>query len=135
MHIGTFSCFPQNYPPILSGYTQEELEVELGQRELIRIRDVKQLIIDLDLNGYIEACSQLDLSIHDWIGFGDDPFTKAFGLPDLIKDALKYAARQVNREIQKRREEEMADFKLRSLNPTKALGQMKNNSMDRIFKE
>lgn len=96
----------------------------------------EKLINDLDLNGYIIACSQANLSINDWIGLHGDPFYKMFGLPDLVKRALKSAASKANEDIRKKREEEIGRISSNSLsvNRHSTMATGSSGHMDKIFK-
>lgn len=96
----------------------------------------EQLVNNLDINGYIVACSQMSLSINDWIGLHGDPFYKMFGLPDLVKRALKSAASKANEEIRKKREEEIGRISQNSLtvNRHSTMTAGSSGHMDKIFK-
>jgi hypothetical protein len=96
----------------------------------------EQLVNDLDINGYIVACSQMNLTINDWIGLHGDPFYKMFGLPDLVKRALKSAASKANEEIRSRREEEINKISNNSLsvNRHSTMSGSSSGHMDKIFK-
>lgn len=95
-----------------------------------------KLIRDLDLEGYVIACSQCHLSINDWIGLHGDPFYKMFGLPDLVKRALKKVADVTNEKIKKAREEEIGRISNNTLsvNRHSTISNGSPGHMDKIFK-
>lgn len=100
------------------------------------MRAADKLIKDLDLEGYVVACSQCHLTINDWVGFHGDPFYKMFGLPDLVKRALKKVASMTNEEIRKKREEEIGRISNNTMavNRHSTLSTGTSGHMDKIFK-
>lgn len=96
----------------------------------------EKLSRDLDIDGYITACSQMSLSINDWIGLHGDPFYRLFGLPDLVKRALKNSAAKVNEEIRKKREEELSKISSSALtvNRHSTISGANSSYMDKVFK-
>lgn len=99
------------------------------------MRAAKELSKLLDIPGYIEACSQMQLTLNDWLGLKGDSFYDRFGLPDLIKDALKTQARYVNEQIRKKRDEELTDLKFKATEPNRNMNAANSTQhLDRIFK-
>jgi hypothetical protein len=65
----------------------------------------------LDIPGYIQASSLVSLTFVEWVGM-DSWFYKKYGLPTMIKEALKSECKRVVDDINKKREEEVNKLKL-----------------------
>lgn len=66
---------------------------------------------ELDIPGYIQASSLVSLTFVEWIGI-DDWFYRRYGLPTMIKEALKSECKRVVDDINKKREEDVSKLKL-----------------------
>lgn len=76
----------------------------------------------------------MQLTINDWLGLYSDPFYAKFGLPDLVKEALKLEARKLNSEIRKKRDEEMSKLKMDATTPNSGFKSLQTNNIDKYFK-
>lgn len=131
------SNLPVEYPAIpLRGWTKEDVELLVQNRSFQQIAAAKELAKELDIPGYVEACSQMQLTINDWLGLYSDPFYEMFGLPELVKEALKITSREINREISKKREEEIGKLKMASMDSNRGLNSNTSGTsqLDRFFK-
>lgn len=126
--------FPIEYPPIQFKYlSEEDLQIMADDWLFTKSLAAEEISKSLDIPGYIEACSQMNLTINDWIGFHGDPFYLMFGLPDLVKEALKKSARELNEAIRKKRSEEINSLKMSAMEP-KRVSINESSHLSKIFK-
>lgn len=120
----------------MRGLTKEDLEVMIERYEFDKMKAARYWADTLDLQGYLECCSQFDMSLTDWIGMGDELFVIRFGLPIFIKEALKITARRVNEEIKRKREEQISELKLKSqeLNSSSIKPETSSTHMNKVFR-
>lgn len=105
--------------------------------EFQRLETSKYWSKQLDIPGYIQACTMTKLSFSDWVGtLGADPFVIRYGLPTPIKEALKLESKRIVEEQNKQREEELAKLKLdnQPVNRHSSLNMSGPTSIDRYLK-
>lgn len=135
---GAFSPYPKGYPSVpLMSFDADSVEELLMQREFERMESAKYWSKQLDIAGYIQACTMTKLSFSDWIGtLGADPFVLRYGLPTPIKEALKAESKRIVEEQNKQREEELAKLKLdnQTVNRHSSINIGGPSSIDRYLK-
>lgn len=105
--------------------------------EFQRLETSKYWSKQLDIPGYIQACTMTKLSFSDWVGtLGADSFVIRYGLPTPIKEALKLESKRIVEEQNKQREEELAKLKLdnQPVNRHSSLNMSGPTSIDRYLK-
>lgn len=109
---GAFSPIPAGYPPLpLRSFDVSTLEDLKVKREFERLEACKIWSQKLDIPGFIQASSLVSITFIEWIGF-DGWFYQRYGLPTMIKEALKSECKRVVDDINKKREEEVSKLKL-----------------------
>lgn len=74
------------------------------------------------------------VTLQDWLGLGDDPFVKRYGLPRLVLEAVVKEVDAVVREINQKNADREAKQQMEAMNLTSGLNFGKqNSSMTRLF--
>lgn len=136
-NLGRFNYLPSSHPPVrYRKYTEEDIQNMVANFHFQKTECSKYWSMKLDVIGYMEVCTRMQMSFSEWIGMKDDPFIQKFGYPDEIKDALKREAEQVNERIRKEREDEISKLKLEkdSVAANRSFDSLgKTTAIDRVF--
>jgi hypothetical protein len=122
--------------PVKSYDAMSELEIQqLIQFNAIAESDAVTLYSKKhDISSFIGCCQHSNVTLADWLGAGDDEFSRIYGLPDIAKKALAQEVSLLAQQINRERTEQEQKLKLeqQTLNKGLDLGKA-NTSFGRIF--
>lgn len=111
---GRLSAFPEWYP-IDRRYlfaTPEEAE-HYSFREHFRLdAEAEYFSKRYDIASLVAINQLMPISAEEWLGLREDPFTKAYGLPEPIKKAIAFEVAKIGRDRESKQREQQQELKL-----------------------
>ena len=132
---GKLKIFPDWYPTPRWDITVSEFEKLKVRREII-FRDAAEILRKkYDIPGLVSINQFTKVSLEEWFGTGEDDFTRLYGYPNLVYQALALEVENLSRELKNRQSEQELKNKELLTNPISTLGGINSsNSINKVFR-
>jgi hypothetical protein len=133
---GQSSCYPSWWPIYRWGdLTEEQFKNLIASKSIIFEDAAKILRQKYQISSWFAVNQHAKVPLEDWIGWGGDDFYKKYGWPEVIKKAIALEVEDINREIEKQRNEQRMQIKEQSKPVFEALhGIAKNSAIEKTFR-